>query len=91
MWIEPHINLWKHFFRVWPRLDSDAEAVVWGCADIYVHTRPEIDPYFHLSVSNPPIGWLKEWFFLRNDTGAPLPVVTGRCLAAQPSWGYGVG
>jgi hypothetical protein len=25
---------------------------VWGCIDIYVQTRGEVDPYFQLSVSN---------------------------------------
>jgi hypothetical protein len=64
--------------------------VVWGCIEIYVHTRPRINPYFYLSVSNPSVGWWKEWFFLRNDTEAPLPMVTGKCPALQPSWGYRV-
>jgi hypothetical protein len=36
MGIEPHFNLWNYFFRVQLRSDSDVEAVVWGCADIYV-------------------------------------------------------
>jgi hypothetical protein len=57
------------------------EAAVWGCRDIYVDIRPIIDPYFHLSVSNPPVGWRNEWFFLRNDAGVSLPAVTGKCPA----------
>jgi hypothetical protein len=64
--------------------------VVQGYAIIYVRTRPIIDPYFHLSVSNPPVGWWKEWFFLRNDAHTSLPVVMGKHPAVQPSWGYGV-
>jgi hypothetical protein len=55
MGIEPHFNLWN-YFQVRLRLDSDVEAVLWGCADIYVRTRQGIDPYFHLSVSIPPVG-----------------------------------
>jgi hypothetical protein len=90
MGIEPHFNLCNYFFRVRLQPDSDAEAVVWGYADIYVRTRSGIDPYFRLPVSNPPVGWRKVWFFLRNDTGVPLPVVMGRCPAVQPSWRYGV-
>jgi hypothetical protein len=64
--------------------------VVWGSVDIYVHTGLGIDPYVYLSVSDPPVRWRKEWFFLRNDVGTPLLVVTGRPPTTQPSSGYGV-
>jgi hypothetical protein len=90
MGIEPHFNLWNYFFRVRLQSDSDEEAAVWGCVDIYVHIRLGIDPYIHLSVSNPPVGWRKEWFFCRNDSDALFPMVTDRHPAAQPSWGYRV-
>jgi hypothetical protein len=90
MGIEPHFNLWKYFFRVRLRMNSDTVKAVWGCIEIYVRTGPGIDPYFRLSVSNPSAGWRKEWFFLRNDARAPLPMVTGKHLTVQPSWGYGV-
>jgi hypothetical protein len=59
MGIEPHFNLWNYFSRVWLRPNSDVAAVVWGCTEIYVRTRPGIDPYFSLSVSNP-FGWMAE-------------------------------
>jgi hypothetical protein len=62
---------------------------VWGCIEIYVRTELGIDPYFCLSVSNPLVGWQKEWFFLWNDAGAPFPVFTGKRPTVQPSWGYG--
>jgi hypothetical protein len=90
MGIEPHFNLWNYFFHVqlWP--DSDVEAVVLGCADIYFCTGPGIDPYFRLLVSNLPVVWWKVWFFLRNDAGMPLSTVTGKSPAVQPSWGYRV-
>jgi hypothetical protein len=78
MGIEPHFNLWNYFFRVQLRTDSDVEAVVWGCADIYVRIGLGIDPYFCLLVSNPPVGWWKGCFFLRNDAGVTLPAVTGK-------------
>jgi hypothetical protein len=55
MRIEPHFNLWN-YFRVRLQPDSDAEAAMWGCTDIYVHTGQEVNLYFHLSVSNPPVG-----------------------------------
>jgi hypothetical protein len=58
---------------------------MWVCVEIYVCIEPGIDPYFHHEVSNPSVGWQKEWFFLRNDVGAPLPVVTGKRPTVQPS------
>jgi hypothetical protein len=61
------------------------EAMVWGCVDVYVQTRGEVDPYFQLSISNPPVGWRKQWFFLNNDIDAPLSVVMGRRPAAEPN------
>jgi hypothetical protein len=70
--------------------DSDAAAAVWGCTEIYHCTGPGIDPYFHLSVSNPSDGWQKEWFFLRNYAKAPLPMVMGKSPAVQPRWWYRV-
>jgi hypothetical protein len=89
MGIDPHFNPWNYFFRVQLRSDSDTKAAVRGCTDIYVRIGQGIDPYFHLSVSNPSVGWRKDWFFLRNDIGVSLPMDTGRRPAAQPSWGTG--
>jgi hypothetical protein len=56
MGIDPHFNLWNYFFHVRLRPDSDAEVMLWGYIDIYVHTGLGIDRYFCLSVSNPSIG-----------------------------------
>jgi hypothetical protein len=78
MGIEPHFNLWNYFFHVRLWSDSDAAMVVWRCIEIYVRTGPRIDPYFCLLVSNPSVGWRKEWFFLRNNVEALLLVITGK-------------
>jgi hypothetical protein len=64
--------------------------MVWGCIDVYVCIAGEVDPYFHLSVSNPLVGWQRKCFFLKNDIDTPLLVVMGRRSAAQPNWGYEV-
>jgi hypothetical protein len=84
--IEPHLNPWNYFFRIRLWSDSDAAAMVWGSVEIYIRTGLGIDPYFYLSVSNPSVGLVKEWFFLRNDAKAPLPVVMVKRPAIQPSW-----
>jgi hypothetical protein len=41
-------------------------------------------------MSDPPIGWQNEWFFLRNDADVPLPMFMGNHLVLQPNWWYGV-
>jgi hypothetical protein len=58
--------------------------------DILVRSRPRVDPYFHLPIFDPPIGWWKVWFFLRNDTDALLPMFMGCRPIPQQKWGYGV-
>jgi hypothetical protein len=88
--IEPHFDMWNYFFHVWLQQGLDTEAVVLGSVDIFVRSRPGVDPYFYLSMSNPSVGWQKVWFFLRNDTDTPLPMFTGSRLVPQPKWGYGV-
>jgi hypothetical protein len=57
---------------------------------IFVRSRPGVDPYFCFSMSAPPVGWRKVWFFLRNDADVLLPLFTGSCPVSQPKWGNGV-
>jgi hypothetical protein len=61
-----------------------------GNVDIFVRSRLVVDPYFHLSMFDPPVGWWKVWFFLKNDADALHPVFMGSGLIPQPKWGYGV-
>jgi hypothetical protein len=61
-----------------------------GIVDIFIRYGRRVDPYFHLLTSGPTDGWRKVWFYLRNDTDAPLPVFTGSRPVPQPSWGYGM-
>ena len=42
-----------------------------------------------LSTSNK--GWHSQWFYVKNDAAAPLPVFTRRYIVETPgSWGWGV-
>jgi hypothetical protein len=50
---------------------------VLGSVDIFIRSGPGVDPYFRLLMFDPPVGWQKVWFFLRNDATAPLPVFMG--------------
>jgi hypothetical protein len=43
MGIEPHFNLWSHFFRARLLLGSVAEAAVLGGVDIYVKSGNGFD------------------------------------------------
>jgi hypothetical protein len=55
--IEPHFDLWNCFFRVQLQLGSDAEVAVLGSVDLFVQSKPGVDRYFHLLMSDPPVGW----------------------------------
>jgi hypothetical protein len=63
---------------------------VLGSVDLSVRSGYRVDPYFYLLMSDPPAGWWKIWFFLRNDADAALPVVTRGRHVPQPKWVYGV-
>jgi hypothetical protein len=39
-------------------------------------------------MSNPPVRWLKVWFFLRSDADTLLPMFIGSCPIPQLQWGY---
>jgi hypothetical protein len=34
-------------------------------------------------------GWLKKWFYLKNDESVLLPALTGGCPIPLTSWGEG--
>jgi hypothetical protein len=88
--IEPHFNLWNYFFCVGLQQGSGMEMSALGNVDIFVRSGPVVDPYFHLRMSDPPVGWRKVWFFLKNDANVSLPVFMGSRPIPQPKWGYGV-
>jgi hypothetical protein len=56
--------------------------------DIFIRSRPGVDPYYRLLMADPLVGWWKVWFFLWNDANVPLPVFTGSHPSPQPKWGY---
>jgi hypothetical protein len=82
--------MWSYFFRARLQQGSGVEMVVLDNVDIFVRFGPGVDPYFHLSMSDPPVGWPNVWLFLRNDTDVPLPMFTGSRPVPQPKWWYGV-
>jgi hypothetical protein len=89
MGIESHFNLWN-YFRVWLQQGSGMEVATLGSMDIFVRPVHGVDPNFHLPTSSHPNGWWKVWFFLRNNTDAPLPIFMSSCHVPRPNWGYGV-
>jgi hypothetical protein len=83
--IEPHFNMWNYFFCAQLQEGSDMKMMALGSVDILVQSWPRVDPYFHLPMSNPSVGWHKMLFFLRNDANAPLPAFTGSRPAPWPN------
>jgi hypothetical protein len=88
--IEPHLDLWNHFFGARLRQGSDAGAASLGSVDILVHSRPAVDSYFFIPLPDPPIGWQKAWFLVNNDSDAPLPTFMCGHPIPHPNWEYGV-
>jgi hypothetical protein len=83
MGIEPHFDLWNHFFCVRLLPSSGTEAVVFGGVDIYVKYGHGFNPCFHLPMPGSMDGWWKVRFFLRNNADASLPVFTSSLLFPQ--------
>jgi hypothetical protein len=54
---------------------------------IHVKLGHEADRYHEILMPRSMKGWQKEWFYLRNDVSALLPMFTGSHLAPMPSWG----
>jgi hypothetical protein len=90
MGIEPHFNLWNYFFCAWLRQGSDVDMAVLGRVDIYVRSEPKVDPYFLISMPDPPIRWRRAWFLLRDGANAMFPMFLGSRPIPHPNWGYGV-
>jgi hypothetical protein len=52
----------------------DAEAAVLGSVDIFPQSRPTVDPYFRLLMSDPLVEWWKVWFYLTSAADVLLTV-----------------
>jgi hypothetical protein len=88
--IEPHFNLWIYFFQAWLRQGSDTGATALGNVDFLVCSRHEVDPYFSVPMPDPPGGWQRTWFLLRNDADVLLPGFMGGRPVSHPNWEYSV-
>jgi hypothetical protein len=84
MSIELHFNLWNYFFHAQLQQGLDVEAVALGIVEMLVQFEPGVDPHFHLPMSDPPVGWQRAWFFLRNNADALLLVFTDSQPVPQP-------
>jgi hypothetical protein len=85
MGIEPHSDLWNHFFHTQLLPGPGMEVVVLGGMDIYVKSGDRVDPYFHLPTPGSMDGWWKVWFFMRNHANMPLPMFMGSRPIPQPN------
>jgi hypothetical protein len=90
MGIDTHFDLWNYFFHVQCLQDPDAELTISRGAVIHIKSGNGADPYLHIPMPRSTKGWQKKWFYLRNDTSAPLPVFTGNRPIPRPTWGHGV-
>jgi hypothetical protein len=86
MGIEPHCILWN-YFRAQLQQGLDAKGASLGNVDIFVRSRPGVDPYFHLPMSNPSVRQRRAWFILRNNDDVPLLMFTGSRSSPNPTGG----
>jgi hypothetical protein len=88
--IEPHLNLWNHFFQARLRQGSDVAAASLGSVDILVHSRPEAGSFFSIPLPDPPMKWRKAWFLVKSNADASLPTFMGGHPIPLPNWEYGL-
>ena len=61
-----------------------------GCVGIQLQNN-QVNEYPSMRLSTSNKGWHSQWFYLKNDTAAPLLEFTGRLIKeAQSSGGSGV-
>jgi hypothetical protein len=72
--VEPHFELWKDFFVISLQKKREKRGedlpVPMGCASIHLRGRRSSE-YMAVALSKSNKGWHKQWFYLKNDTGAP--------------------
>ena len=91
--ISPHFDLWWYFFAItlFKKREKRQElSVPVGCASIHLrNNRVNEYPSMRLLTSNK--GWHSQWFYIKDDAAAPLPVFSG-CIIEEvlESWKWGV-
>ena len=91
--IDPHFNQWRHLFAVnllKKQVGKQELHAPVGCAGIHLrNNQAEAYPLMRLSTSNK--GWHSQWFYIKDDAAAPLPVFSGCVIKEAPgSWRLGV-
>jgi hypothetical protein len=90
MAIEPHFDLWSYLFYARLQQGPDTETMALGYVDLHLRSGSRNDPYLCLPMSDPPVGWRKAWFLLRNDADVSLPTLTSDRPIPHPNWGHDV-
>jgi hypothetical protein len=84
--VEPHFELWKYFFAISLQKKREKKGedlpVLIGCTSIHLRGHRSSE-YMATALSKSNKGWHKQWFYLKNDTDAPLLIITG-CLIEEP-------
>jgi hypothetical protein len=88
--IDLELHWWKYFFHVRCPQDPKAELMISGGLVIHVKAGHGVYPYLEILMPRSMKGWWKKWFYLRNDSSAPLPTFFGGRPIPLPSWGDGL-
>ena len=91
--ISPHFDLWRYFFAVnllKKREKRQELSVPVGCANIQLCNN-RVNEYLSMFLSTSNKGWHLHWFYIKNDTAAPLPEFTEHLIEEVPDlwrkWG----
>jgi hypothetical protein len=93
MGIGPHFDLWNYFSV---SVVHRTRTLNWrfrgggGCVVIHIMSGQGVNSYFDIHMPKSINGWQKQWFYLRNDADALLPVFTGNRPTPHHNWRYGV-
>ena len=90
--IDPHFKLWRYIFFISLLKKRDRArdlSVLMGCVGIHLQGQ-QVAEYMPCQLSRSNKRWHAQWFYLKNDPAAPLPVFTG-CLIEEvpPTWPWG--
>jgi hypothetical protein len=95
--IEPHFDLWRYFFSVSLHKKVEIEKgkkkkymMPIGCASIRLRGNRAAQ-YMSLPLTTSNKGWHKQWFYLRNNPAAPLPLFSDSFIeSASKMWVWGL-
>ena len=84
--ISPHFDLWWYFFVVTLLKKREKKwelSMPMGCVGISLRNN-QVNEYPSMRLSTSNKGWHSHWFYIKDNTAAPLPAFIGRLIEDVP-------